>query len=1479
MENKLWCFVSMALIAAGSVTTSYAKDDGKTPIQFIPVKDVQINDAFWTPKFNRWNSVTVPDVFNKFEGKHLKTAEEQNNNNIFMDFDEVAAGRKGTGHSAGLPWFNGLVYETIRGVSDLLMQHPDKKLEDRIDKYITRIEAAQKIDSNGFIDTYTDLVQPEYRWGENGGFLRWQHNVYNAGMLIEAGVHYYEATGKVKLLEVAVRLANYMCDLMGPAPKKNIIPSHSGPEEAVIKLYWLFKQNPDIKKQINLPVDETAYWKLVTFWMENRGKHCGYPLWVKWGNEKSEQWIREQKYKDPQFGDNARPSWGDYAQDSITIFEQKTIEGHAVRATLLATGVVAAALENHSPKYIQTATDWWDNMVGRRMFITGGVGAIHFDEKFGEDYFLPTDAYLETCAAVGAGFFSQRMNELTGEGKYMDEFERVLYNNVLTGISLSGDKYTYQNPLNSHNHSRWEWHSCPCCPPMFLKIVSAMPGFIYAKQADQLMVNLFVSSQATIELDHNTVHVQQETGYPWTGKINVTLQPEKRGKFSVKIRVPGWAQGVENPYGLYQSNLISQITLAINGKLEKVKVVDGYVEINRNWGKADRIELNLPMQPRIITACEQVKDLKGKIALASGPVVYCLEEIDNAGLDHLRIDTNCSMELVPEKGLLEGVNVIKGVAVDDKKQQINFTAIPYYAMGNRKQGAYEVWIPINKDELIEIDASKIENTIPAYLYGSCIEDVNHEIYGGIYNQRIFGESFEEPTPGITFDDFSIYDGNWTTSHGELHATKAAGSKFIYNPIELKNGVVEAEIKFDDTSGDNAGLITRVSKEAKGADAFNGYEISLAANGKKVVIGKHENNFSHIRDIEVDCNPAEWNRLKVVMNDGRMEIFLNDKSLFVHNENNPILATGRIGLRSWNSNVKFRNVRMKAENMDKILKFNTTPQPEVSFHWTPIQTGNVKAVFIHDNKDAYNSTWSQMISKNGGSGKVGVANMGLNGWGIAVKEGQKFEGRLYLKGSYKGVVKVALQSVDGNKEYAIQELKGVTDKWQKFPFEFISNVTDTNARLAVYIENNGKVWIDQVVLMGTGDDLFHNLPLRNDIAKTMVNQGLTFLRYGGTMVNAPDYKFKNMIGDRDKRPQYRGHWYPYSTNGFGIEEFLQLCEAAGFEPCFAVNVGESAQDMADMIEYLNGPVTSEWGKKRADAGHPKPYNVKYIEIGNEEVIWGDIRKDYEKYIQDFNRIYDAIKSKDPNIEFVSAAWWRPDSQENMKMVFDALNGKAAYWDYHPWADDNILGSQVEGELKQMKDYFQKWDPNTKMKCALFEENGVTHDMRRALGHVTIQNAARRMGDFLLTTCAANALEPYLQNDNGWNQGQIFFTPSQVWGMPPFYAKQMASNHHKPFRVFSATHGELDVTAATDEKKEEVVVHVSNIHDYVITADICLKGFDSPSKIKVITLSGDLKDKNTPEQPERIVPQEKVLYYTKDLKYEFPANSYTILVYQR
>lgn len=633
---------------------------------------VTITDSFWLPKLTQWRVVTSNDVLNKFEP-------------VFKNFDDVAQGKKGTGHHEGLPWFDGLVYETIRGIAGFLQQQRDPVMEARLDKYIERIYAAQKADPDGYINTYTDLMEPTHRWGDNGGMLRFQHDVYNAGMLIEAGVHYYKATGKTRLLEVATRFANYMCNLMGAAPKRNIVPAHSGPEEAMVKLYWLYRDHPTLKNSIGMPVHEKAYYDLAKFWIENRGNNCGYPHWQELGNPKAEQWIKEQRYKE--FGAAARPSWGDYAQDSISIFKQQTIEGHAVRATLLATGITAIAQESHDTAYISTATRLWDNMAGKRMFITGGVGAIHDDEKFGPDYFLPTDAYLETCAAVGVGFFSQRMNELTKNGKYMDEFERVLYNNVLTGVSLSGTQYTYQNPLNSHEHARWDWHSCPCCPPMFLKIVSLLPDYIYATDKDKLYVNLFIGSDTKVSLSENTVTIKQETNYPWNGKIKLDITPSNATAFTVKIRIPGWAQGKENPYGLYISHLDSSVTLKVNGKDEKLLIRDGYASITRKWKKGDQVIIDLPMQPRIIYANSNVKDLDRKVTLASGPLVYCMEKADNADLDKLVLDVKAPLQLHYEAKLLNGVNIITGMS-----KTIPFKAIPFYAIGNRPQKGYKVWV-------------------------------------------------------------------------------------------------------------------------------------------------------------------------------------------------------------------------------------------------------------------------------------------------------------------------------------------------------------------------------------------------------------------------------------------------------------------------------------------------------------------------------------------------------------------------------------------------------------------------------------------------------------------------------------------------------------------------------------------------------------------------------------------------------------------
>lgn len=647
-------------------------------IHALSFQQVKINDPFWSPKYQTWNKKTVYDVFDKLEGKYepdradiiAEKVKWGRTRNAFLNFDVVAAGKTNTQQHDGPPWYDGLVYESIRGEADLLAENPDAALESKIDAYIDRIAAAQDADPDGYLNTYTTQMKPGQRWGTNGGDDKWQHDVYNAGMLMEAAVHYYKAAGKTKLLNVAVKFSNFICSQMGPSPKFNVVPGHGGPEEALLKLYQLFKDEPALRNKISAPVKEEEYFSMVKFWIEQRGNY----------GEKD--------------GTHSRKSDGAYNQDHMPVFQQQTIEGHAVRATLLAVGITAVALETNNEAYRKTAGSYWDNMIGKRMFITGGEGAISDGERFGADYFLPESAYLETCAAIGAGFFSEQMNELEADGKYIDEFERVIYNNMLSGISLNGDQYFYENPLTGNGNKRWNWHDCPCCPPMILKIIGAIPQYIYGQNENDVYVNLFIGSEANISLHNGNISLVQTTGYPWKGNINLTINSSTSPSASIYIRVPGWATGMENPYGLYHSNMKIDVALKLNGKKIPLQIKNGYAVINRKWQKGDVVELTLPMAPRLISANDAVQNVKSKLAIASGPVVYSLEAIDNPGLKDLHIDTSSALVMSYQPKLLNGVNVIKGKAINAEGESTNFTAIPFFAIGNREAGAaYKVWIP------------------------------------------------------------------------------------------------------------------------------------------------------------------------------------------------------------------------------------------------------------------------------------------------------------------------------------------------------------------------------------------------------------------------------------------------------------------------------------------------------------------------------------------------------------------------------------------------------------------------------------------------------------------------------------------------------------------------------------------------------------------------------------------------------------------
>ncbi|MBR3858012.1 MAG: DUF1080 domain-containing protein [Bacteroidaceae bacterium] len=740
-------------------------------------------------------------------------------------------------------------------------------------------------------------------------------------------------------------------------------------------------------------------------------------------------------------------------------------------------------------------------------------------------------------------------------------------------------------------------------------------------------------------------------------------------------------------------------------------------------------------------------------------------------------------------------------------------------------------------QTLTVDATRVLCHIEPLIYGAGAEDVNHEIYGGLYDQKIFGEGFEEPA-FCDIKGFKAYDERWSVTSGMAQLQTSNHGKLIYEEKQLSSGSVEVEFRMDDLNA-IAGLIVNVSNAANGADAFNGYEVALNARLGSFVLGKHQQNWQPISDTPMSFNPlGDWNKLRVNINKAKLTIYLNGTQIKTYEDTNSPLTSGYIGLRSYGGSATFRNLKVAGQD----VAFESD-SPNVSGMWTALGEGT----FDHDSYEPFTGRYAQKIQGAGGSG---IYNMGLNRWGIGINKDVKLKTSMYLKGS--GRAEVALQSADGSKEYARGEINGITENWQRFDLEMTPNDSDPKGRFVLQLAEEGSIWVDQVLLCTD------SYPFRSDITEAFRQQHLTFLRYGGTMVNAAEYMTRNMTGSRLERQPYYGHWYRYATNGFAIPEFVEFARLVGTEPCFAINIEDNPSDVLALLQDI------------------EPYGLKYIEIGNEENLFSAARHDYEHYVERYLVLYEAIHAVYPELLFINAAWWRPDEVETMKYVFQSLDGKCDLWDYHPWTETPQQAKDIEAEIAKMRQFFLEWNPQTSMRCAILEENGNTHDMARALAHAVMLNVVRRSAGFVPLDSPANALQPYKQNDNGWDQGQIFFSPSQVWMQPPFYAQQMAAKNHQPLLVESScsSNTNLDYTATRNEAGDTIVLHIVNYGSTTRGLTLNLTGFGEIGSITSLSLNGTLNGENTPERPTRFVPVESTI--TPGGRLVLKANSYSVFV---
>lgn len=642
------CALLLAITGCSDKKNS-ARDYPIKPVSFTSVK---LTDDFWAPRIKKNAEVTIPIAFGYCES----TGRVRN--------FEIAGGLDTGRFQTIYPFDDSDVFKIIEGASYSLQTFPDPKLEAYLDTLIYKIGMAQEDD--GYLYTNRTIAEMHggaglHEWVSKN---RWEldtvlsHELYNIGHLYEAAVAHYQATGKRSLLDIALKSADLVARDFG-YDKVKVYPGHQVIEMGLVKLYRV--------------TGDRKYLDLAKFFLDIRG-----------------------------------PKGEQYNQAHQKVTDQEHAAGHAVRATYMYSGMADIAAIENDEKYLGAITKIWNDLAGTKMYITGGIGASGGNEGFAEPYYLPNmSAYCETCASIGDIFFNYRLFLLHGESKYMDVLEKTLYNSMLSGVSLSADRFFYPNPLESNGqHQRSPWFGCACCPSNVARFVPAIPGYIYATGLKELYVNLYISNNASFDLAGGNVKVTQKAGFPWDGKVDITIDPWKAGRFDLKLRIPGWALNEALPGDLYRftGDAPGPVKILLNGEPAVFTFNGGYAVISSKWKSGDKVSIEFPMPVRRIMADERVKDDAGKLAYQRGPLIFCAEWPDNNSGNVLNLVVDKSAPLTSEyqPALLGGTRVIRTIGQQTQRmldgsvtvtRTDSVVLIPYALWSNRGPGQMMVWIP------------------------------------------------------------------------------------------------------------------------------------------------------------------------------------------------------------------------------------------------------------------------------------------------------------------------------------------------------------------------------------------------------------------------------------------------------------------------------------------------------------------------------------------------------------------------------------------------------------------------------------------------------------------------------------------------------------------------------------------------------------------------------------------------------------------